>query len=75
MGDLHTTSSLDWRGMRGSVRTMRFCWRRRSPSPTAPDLPALEDPENDIAGNPGSAHRTLIRREAGVNDPKNERDI
>ena len=33
------------------------------------------DPENDIRGNPGSAHRTLIRREAGVGDPLNERDI
>ena len=41
----------------------------------AHDLRALEDPANDIAGNPGSAHRTLIRREAGVNDPSNERDI
>ena len=36
---------------------------------------ALADPENDIRGNPGSAHRTLIRREAGVGDPLNERDI
>ena len=41
----------------------------------AHDLEALVDPENDIAGNPGSAHRTLIRREAGVNDPPSERDI
>ena len=41
----------------------------------AHDLPALADPANDIAGNPGSAHRTLIRREAGVNDPSDERDI
>ena len=41
----------------------------------ARDLQALVDPENDIPGNPGSAHRTLIRREAGVNDPSDERDI
>ena len=41
----------------------------------AHDLRALVDPENDIPGNPGSAHRTLIRREAGVNDPSDERDI
>ena len=41
----------------------------------ARDLQALNDPANDIPGNPGSAHRTLIRREAGVNDPLDERDI
>ena len=41
----------------------------------ARDLQALNDPANDIPGNPGSAHRTLIRREAGVNDPSDERDI
>ena len=39
------------------------------------DLQALNNPANDIAGNPGSAHRTLIRREAGVNDPPREQDI
>ena len=41
----------------------------------ARDLQALNDPANDIPGNPGSAHRTLLRREAGVNDPDDERDI
>ena len=41
----------------------------------AHDLRALEDPANDIRGNPGSVHRTLIRREAGVRDPTNETDI
>ena len=41
----------------------------------ARDLRALVDPANDIRGNPGSAHRTMIRREAGVNDPDREQDI
>ena len=41
----------------------------------ARDLQALVDPANDIPGNPGSAHRTRIRREAGVNDPSDEREI
>ena len=41
----------------------------------ARDLEALNDPVNDIPGNPGSAHRTLIRREAAVGDPSDDRDI
>ena len=41
----------------------------------ARDLQALNDPANDIPGNPGSAHRTLLRREAGLNDPDNQNDI
>ena len=41
----------------------------------AHDLRALEDPANDIRGNPGSAHRTLVRCEAGVSDPDDKRLI